>query len=84
MVDNLDSHLMPEGSPIQMNQGQVSSYQFDYQNEQGVISSAKIKQAAIGSAQIGSISFSNISGGTAMLGGVGPRTNRTGKAPSNS
>ena len=50
---NLDPFLFPKDSPYAQNQGATSGYAFDYQNEAGIISSAKIRNAAIGNAQIG-------------------------------
>ena len=58
-------------SPIIDRKIPMSSFDFDSQFEAGVISSAKIRKAQIGSAQIGQISFSQLAGGTATLGGVG-------------
>lgn len=55
----LNQFLMPENSPIAINQGAQDFYSFDYNNERGVISDAKIK----------TLSFDVISGGTATLGG---------------
>ena len=69
-MDNLDSFLFPVNSPVSQNQGQTSGYAFDYENEAGVISTAKIRNASIGTAQVGSISFNQIAGGTAILGGT--------------
>lgn len=76
----LTDNLLVKDSPIVKHQGQISSFQFDYENEQGVISSSKIRNAAVGAAQIGSaaigtaevgtLSFNQISGGTATLGGT--------------
>lgn len=78
--DSLNENLLPKNSPIAINQGQVSAYRFDYENEAGIISSAKIRNAAVGNAQIGTaaigtanigtLSFNEISGGTATLGGT--------------
>lgn len=48
----------------------VDSLTFDQNNDRGAISSIHIKNASIGTAQIGSISFNNIAGGTATLGGT--------------
>lgn len=77
----LTDALFPKDSPIATNQGQVSSYQFDYENESNIISSAKIRNAAItnaqigtaaiGTANIGTLSFNEIHGGTATFGGSG-------------
>lgn len=66
----LNQFYMPIGSPIEENQGQIPSFRFDYLYEAGIISSAKIQRASIGTAQIGTISFSQIKGGTAVLGGI--------------
>lgn len=65
---NLDSNLFPKNSPY-VAQQQVSAFAFDYQNEAGIISSAKIRNASIGTAQISRIDFNIIEGGTATLGG---------------
>lgn len=76
-MNDLNEYLFPKDSPIAQNQGQVTAYQFDYQNEAvskirvAAIGSANIQSGAIGSAQIGTISFNQVSGGTASLGGVG-------------
>uniref|UniRef100_A0A6M3KS42 Tail protein n=1 Tax=viral metagenome TaxID=1070528 RepID=A0A6M3KS42_9ZZZZ len=79
-MDNLDQYLFPKNSPYTQNQGATSSFVFDYGNEAGVISTSKIRQAAIGNAQIGTaaigtanigtLSFNEITGGTATLGGT--------------
>lgn len=58
-------------SPIIKRNIPKSAFEFDSQFEDGVISNAKIRNASIDSAKIGTISFSQLSGGTAMLGGVG-------------
>jgi hypothetical protein len=76
MVDNKGSinpqyHLPVSEAPIIDRKIPMSAFEFDSQFEDGVISSAKIRQATIGSAQIGQISFSQITGGTATLGGAG-------------
>ena len=59
MVD-LTSNLFPVDSPIARNQGQVSAFQFDSDNERGVISAAKVRN----------FSFSQGQGGTLTLGGT--------------
>ena len=70
----LNAYLIPVGSPYEQNNGQISGYQFGYQNEDGVISEAQIAfeavgnaqigTAAIGTANIGTLTFNQISGGT--------------------
>lgn len=76
----LNENLLPINSPIADNQGQISSFVFDEQNEAGVINSAKIKNASITTAKINdlavtnakieSINFSKGTGGTLTLGGT--------------
>lgn len=66
----LNEHLLPLNSPIAQNQGAVSSYKFDSDNEAGVISSSKIRNASIGTAKISAFSFNQGTGGTITLGGT--------------
>ena len=76
----LNQFLMPESSPIAINQGAQDPYSFDFNNERGVISTTKIgsaaiqtaqiQDAAITSAKVGTLTFNQISGGTATLGGT--------------
>jgi len=74
MVDpkgtNEQYHLPNSEAPIIDRKIPQSAFEFDSQFEDGVISNAKIRQATIGSAQIGTISFTQVSGGTATLGGT--------------
>jgi hypothetical protein len=69
-MTTFDKNLIPENSPMANNQKQVTSFNFDCQNEAGVISNSKIRNASIDSAKIGTISFSQLRGGTATLGGA--------------
>lgn len=70
MILDVNQSLFPNNSPIAINQAQVSSYQFDYQNEAGVVSSSKIRNASIGTAQIQAFNFNQGTGGTLTLGGT--------------
>lgn len=62
MMENLglNEFLQPVNSPIAQNQAAVYSYQFDYQNERGVVSTGKIKNASITNALIGSAAIDDV------------------------
>lgn len=70
IMDNLTDTLLPIDSPIDKNQGKTNPYTFDYENEAGVISAAKIRNASIGTAQIVAFNFNQGTGGTITLGGT--------------
>lgn len=64
----LTTNLFPKDSPIALNQGQTNGYQFDYENESNVVSSSKIRDAAITSAKIQDAAITNAKIGTAAIG----------------
>ena len=68
LSNNLNEFLFPQNSPIAQNQGQVSSFRFDYENESGVISTSKVRFAAIDTAQIADAAIGNAQIGTAAVG----------------
>ena len=55
----LNNNLIPEDSPMARNQGQTSAYDFDSQNEAGVISYSKIKNLAVDTAKINNAAITN-------------------------
>lgn len=63
----LNQYLMPENSPIAKNQGQVSSYQFDYENESALISSRKIANFNFSQGQGGTLSLGGTNNGNGIL-----------------
>jgi hypothetical protein len=65
-MGTLNEFLQPTDSPIALNQGAISSYSFDSQNERNSISAAKIQ----------SVNLSVASGGTLTVGGT---TNQLGE-----
>jgi hypothetical protein len=62
-MTDLTNNLMPENSPIATNQGVVTSYEFDANNE----AIAKIRRASIGSAEIGTAVIGSANIATASI-----------------
>lgn len=60
----LNDHLMPVDSPIALNQGLMTAMEFDSKNDP----ISKIRNAAIGSAQIQDAAIGNAQLGTAIIG----------------
>ena len=51
----LNAYLIPVNSPYAQNNGQVSGYEFGYQNEDGVISNAQISSVSAGQITVGTL-----------------------------
>jgi len=72
-MTDLTSTLMPQDSPIAQ-QGQVTSFVFDYQNEAGVVSQSKIKSLSADVIQAGTINTTiNIGGLNVLIDGANGR-----------
>jgi hypothetical protein len=71
---NLTDTLMPKGSPIDLNQGQVSSFNFDSQNERNTITATKIKNLIADVIQAGTITTTiNVGGSNITIDGANNR-----------
>jgi len=69
-MSELNANFFPKDSPIAQNQGKTNPFKFDWENEAGVISQSKIRNATIGTAQITAFNFNQGTGGTITLGGT--------------
>ena len=64
----LNDQLFQVDSPIALNQGQTNSFAFDYENDASVIDRSKIRNLAVGSAQIGTAAIGSANIATAVIG----------------
>lgn len=66
-IIGLNQFLLPENSPISQNQGQTSSYKFDYENESSVISARKIANFSFNQGQGGTLTLGGTNNGNGIL-----------------